>query len=30
MKQELKTAFMEVAHVFARLSKAKRLKVGVQ
>jgi len=28
MKPELKNAFMEVAHVFAKLSKAERLKVG--
>lgn len=28
MKPELKNAFMEVAHVFAKLSKAQRLKVG--
>jgi dCMP deaminase len=28
MKPPLKTAFMEVAHVFAKLSKAERLKVG--
>jgi dCMP deaminase len=28
VKQELKNAFMEVAHVFAKLSKAERLKVG--
>lgn len=28
MKPDLKNAFMEVAYVFARLSKAERLKVG--
>lgn len=28
MKRQLKNAFMEVAHVFAKLSKAERLKVG--
>jgi dCMP deaminase len=28
MKQEMKDAYMQVAHVFASLSKAQRLKVG--